>query len=151
MWGARKCERGLFGIAAVDMTDEQRNLVSWSGLYENIQQHPNCPSDEVLEDDDLLDGWMIEQRKERERSHNQKQADGITNEKIRNADEVFLMADTDDDARKIDELNDERAKHIKRQRFKVLKEKGTVNELDMPDTRQELIRQVNVRLASLGK
>ena len=63
-----------------------------------------------------------------------------------NSQEVFLIADTVDDAKKIDVLNDEMAKRTKRQRFNYLKDKGEVNEIDMPDTKNRLIMEANNKL-----
>jgi hypothetical protein len=62
-WGAHKSAGSVFGVPACDHTDEQRLLVNWSALYDGVFQHPNCPPDEVVADDDTLDGWMIVQRR----------------------------------------------------------------------------------------
>lgn len=139
IWSSRNTASCLFGCPATEYTDEQRNLTSWSTLYENIGQHPECPSDEILEDDDLLDGWLIYQRKQREQRMNAKAGDGlVTNEKIKNSQEIFIVAQTQKDANKIININDAHGKAIQKQRLDYVKRKGEVNELDMPDTKLRL-------------
>lgn len=143
-WSCRKCERDLFGIPAVDLTEEQKNLVIWSSVYDSIYEHPNCPDSEAINDDDIIDGWMIVQRKERDKHKTKVQVDDlISNPKIKNSGEVFVVAETKRDRQRIDSLNDEASKSIKRRRLEELRKKGTINEVDMPDTKMDLQMQAN--------
>lgn len=152
-WSCRKSETGIFGVAAINYTEEQKNLVCWSEMYDSIYGHAECPPDSVIDDDDLLDGWMVKQRRLREKSTTQQSSEElISNEKIRNSSEVYLIADTAEDARRIDELNDERSAAIKKQRFAKLRQDGVVNELDMPDTKRDLVMQITNKLTeTLGQ
>lgn len=151
IWSAHKIEGRLFGDP-LQYTEEQTALVSWSSLYDNVFQHPECPSDFIVEDDDLLDGWMIDQRRQREARMNQQAGESlIQNEKIRNSQEVFLVANTKEDARRVVDMNDAMGKAIQKQRFQYLKEKGTVNELDMPDTRQRLRMEMTQKFMKARK
>lgn len=141
-WSVRKGEASLFGVSAVDYTDEQRSLVGWSCLYDSVWEHEQRPTDEVIEDDDMLDGWLIVQRKKRDKELNAVSADSVIgNEKIRNSEEVFVVAQNLEDARKVEMLNDETAASIKRRRMKYLAEKGEVREDEMPDTKQRINNQ----------
>lgn len=147
IWGPHKIESSLFGVPAAEYTEEQRHLVGWSIHYDNIYQHPNCPTDDVINDDDTLDGWAIEQKRLRDAQI----AGGvgeelIKNEKIRNSQEVYLFADTHDDARKIDALNSDAAISTKKKRFQALAKHGTLSELEMPDTSRRLRMEVMKRL-----
>lgn len=136
IWSARThAGAGLFGVASVDLTDEQRTLMLWSTIYESIKEHSEVPSDDVIEDDDMMDGWLISQRRRREAMMTQKKADEIGNERIRKADEVFVPADAEG-AKKVEAMNDMNAKNIKAQRMALLKQRGRVPEIHMPDTRQ---------------
>lgn len=149
LWNCRKAEGSLFGTAAVDYTDEQRALVNYTLLYDSAFEHPDCPGDEIINDDDMMDGWLIFQRREREKRQTQRDGDElVANEKVRSSQEVYLVADTVEDARKVVDLNDDHAKSIQRQRFQYLKEKGEVNEVDMPDTKQRLRMEVVQKLTS---
>ena len=146
IWSCRKTEGNLFGVPAVDLTDEQRSVIIWSSLYDNVYDHPNCPSEEAIADDDMLDGWLIIQKKEREKKHAKVEVeDFISNDKIRNSGEVFIIAQSKEDAKKIDSLNDDQAKNIKKQRLKYINEKGHVDESEMPDTKLDIQMQANRR------
>lgn len=138
LWGSHKAEGSLFGVAAVDYTEEQRSLVGWSMLYDNVFEHPECPADAVINDDDVLDGWLIHQRREREKRQKETRSETATSDKIKNADEVYFPANNVEEAREINELNDEVAKANKRKRFAKLKEKGQLQDHQMPDQRQRL-------------
>jgi hypothetical protein len=144
-WLSRKSEGQLFGIAPVDMTEEQRSLVVWSSIYDNVNEHPEQPPQYVIDDDDVLDGWFISQRKKREKELNRSAADQlISNEKIRNSGEVFIPASSQADLQRINSLNDAEADIIKKQRMNYLnKHGGTISEAQMPDTKTEIRRKRN--------
>ncbi len=144
-WSCRKCEKDLFGIPAVDLTEEQKSLVIWSSLYDSIYEHPSCPDQEAIDDDDLTDGWMIIQRKDRDVHRTKVQVDDIiSNSRIKNSGEVFVVAQTKKDRQRIDSLNDESAKNIKKRRLEEIRNKGgVINEADMPDTKLDLQMQAN--------
>jgi hypothetical protein len=136
-WACR--EAGLFGVPSCDFTAEQHTLVRWSLLYDSVYEHPEAPSEEVVADDDMLDGWLLVQQRERKKRQAAKEGDELlTNEKVRQSDEVYLVAESPEEAARIDGLNDGHARAVKRQRMELLRQKGTVNELDMPDTKQRL-------------
>lgn len=136
-WSSREhCGRGLFDIASVDMTDDQKNLILWSGLYDSVRDHPDAPAESILDDDDMLDGWLIIQRRKREAQQAKKKGDDIQNPKIRDAQEIFFMADSIEDAKKIDQMNDHAAKNTKAMRMAHLRKHKEVNEMRMPDTWQ---------------
>jgi len=159
-WNLSKTQN-LFGFSVSEYTDEQRNLCDWSRLYDNVYESTQSPHDTVIEDDDMLDGWMIKQRRDREKEQSKKEGDELVgkNDKIRNAGEVYVMCKTEYDiwgvpltndtrdaqtkVKRVDSLNDSYANMVKKQRMNVLKEKGVVNELDMPDVKLELMGAIN--------
>jgi hypothetical protein len=147
-WNARKAAGSVFGIPAIDLNEEQRQLSAYSTLYDNVYEHPERPPESIVNDDDVLDGWLILQRRKQ-----LKQADAslaeqfIKNDKIRNSGEVFIVADTPEMAQKIESLNDPTAAATKRMRMKYLLKHGEVQEGDMPDSKREIQMQYN-RLAT---
>jgi hypothetical protein len=151
MWPVLKTNGRIFDN--IDLTTEQISLISWSTMYDRIYESPDCPPEEVLEDDDMLDGWLLIQKRQRETDKKKHELENTLNKKIGNADDVFLMAETQEDAMKIDLLNDERAKRVKRQRFGEIKEKGSVEEQQLSDVklkqnlqlRQAYVNQVKGR------
>ncbi len=138
-WSARSTGGSLFGVPACDYTDEQRSLAAYSGLYDGVYQHPECPSDEDVADDDVLDGWLINQREKRRSSSGASPEGLIGNDKIRNSQEVYLVAQTPEDARKVMDLNDAHGKAVQKQRFAALREKGDKGDvavMDLPDVKR---------------
>lgn len=138
IWQTRKAQGAVFDGPASSLTDEQRAIISYSLLYDSIYEHPDCPGEEIIEDDDTLDGWLILQRREREKRNKQSAGEGKLSDSTKGCGEVFLMADTPEDARKIMEMNEDHARAIQKSRFAHLQKHGQVNELDMPDTKQRL-------------
>ena len=119
------------------MTDWQRALVSWSMLYDSIYENPDCPSDEVIRDDRLLDAWMEDQheKKARERGQNSMETNKHKN--------VGVLVDSPDDARKVYKLNDTSTQNKLRQREKYIQEKGHAKLAELPDVAQELRLEKN--------
>jgi hypothetical protein len=140
VWAARRAEAGVFGKPACDLTEEQRSVVGWSLLYDGARERPECPPDDVLTDDDAFDGWLIKRRQERGGAE---ASDLIKNEKVRNSQEVFVFADTPEDARRVDALNDSGARAQKKVRLAALRKHGRIAEQDMPDTKARLAMTAN--------
>ena len=136
------CSKTPFGKSIISLSEDQRSLLLWSKTYENVRKHPERPSESAIADDDMLDGWFIIQRKKQSREENKAKAEGLlTNEKIRNSQEVFIMAQTRDDIEAIDDLNDVGGQTVKRQRFNKIKKQGTVSEQEFADSQLQIRMQ----------
>lgn len=133
----------VFGIPSTDYSEEQRILCNWSMLYDNIYECAEAPHEKIINDDDALDGWLIKQRKTRETEVMKNTADSLMSDKIKGADEVFLVANTDEDANKINNLNENYVRQVRKQRERLIMKKGEVAEVEMPDTKQKVIMQFN--------
>ena len=129
----------LFSNKGRELSIDQKNLLVWSKMYDNIQESMDCPTEKVIEDDDALDGWFIHQRRKNERDKAVSQMDeSLKNEKIRNSQEILVFTDNNTDAKTIHEMNSPNAKVIKKQRQETLKEKGEVVDLDFADQKMRL-------------
>jgi len=144
-WVLRESEAfDLFNNKGKQLTPDQRGLLIWSNMYDNIQESMDCPSDDVIEDDDMLDGWMILQKRKRDKERAEKDIEQSTqNSKIANSDEIFVMAHNKEDANKINETNTFHAQKVKEQRAKVIREKGSTVDLDFQDQQLKLRQQSN--------
>jgi len=145
-WQANKSD--IFGIPTIDWTDEQKTLILFSRMYDNAYSHPECPSDVVIEDDDMFDGWMIEEKRKADRERNTKTVDN-TFGKLK-GDEIFLFPAIDkkgkvsqEDIKKIEDLNTFEGKMIKKARNEVIKKRGKVREDELPDRKREIMVQAN--------
>jgi len=104
----------------------------------------DCPSDQVINDDDLLDGWFIVQRKKREKEKADADVDNtVQNEKIKNASEVFMMAKSQEEIDKINDMNDFQGKIVKKEREAVIKNKGKAQQHDFLDEKMKLRQMSN--------
>lgn len=147
IWATRKATFSVFNVAATELTDEQRHLSTWSIVYDNIYESADCPSQSVIEDDDALDGWFITQRKKREDVEEQSERERILKDpRLANAHEVYLIAQSPEDVKEINKLNTTAALALRDKRINAVKQKGgTINELEMPDTKQRLLTAFNER------
>jgi hypothetical protein len=152
-WNIHKyCGGGVFGMPAVDLSIEQRSLLAWSALYDSVHENPDCPSEDVIEDDDIFDGWMIKKRRESDKYRAQKFGDEqITNEKIRNSNEVFVFAQTKDDVKRILSANSDESRMILNQRMDKIIKEGKVEEGNMPDSILTKQQQMMERFSSHAK
>lgn len=128
-----------------DLTNNQKHLVVWSQIYDNIQESMECPTDEVIKDDDLLDGWFIVQSKKREKERSEREFENSNkNEKIKNSSEVYVVVNPNDKNafEKVNMLNDPITNSIKQQRSQVIKNKGGAYQHDFPDEKQKLQMQI---------
>lgn len=104
LWVVRKANGTIF---PAPMTIDQQSLIIWSNMYDNIHESPDCPHETVLSDDDMLDGWLLIQRKKREKEQTQKRGQELTsNSKINNSQEIFVPAETQQDAKLIADMNE---------------------------------------------
>jgi hypothetical protein len=140
-WNANKYGN-LFSGSISDSTEEQRALINISRMYDNIYEHPECPDDKVIEDDDMLDGWMIFQKKKREKDKKQEQFFGANN-KMKNASEIFMMAKGREEAEEILDLNSDENKVLIKNKMNYINQKGYVEEKDLPDVQVALRQQIN--------
>lgn len=145
IWNANKTHGGqLFNKNPIDFTKDQLSLCSYTSMYDNVYEHPESPNPKVIEDDDCLDGWFIVQKRKNEKDKKTKESDDlIRNPKIRNAKEVFLMAENSDEAKSIQDMNDMFVKNTLKQREQMIAEKGHVKETEFNDVKTELFIQAN--------
>ena len=127
-----------------ELTPDQKNLLIWSKMYDNVQESMECPTEDVIEDDDMLDGWFVLQRKQREKDRTTKELEQATNNpKIAQSDEIFVFTDNQESANKINQSNTFHAQHVKKQRDAVINAKGEAQDLDFQDQQVKMRAQQN--------
>lgn len=141
-WNAGKKEGRLFDISPVDYSDDQRMLVLWSSLYDSVYDNSEAPSDNIIDDDDMLDGWLIIQRRKVESEKLRRRGEEAVG-KANHADEVFVVAQTLEDAKKVDALNTFEGRQKKRVRFEAMKQFASTAEGDLPDVKRDIHMQLN--------
>ena len=139
-WSVAKKSGKIFSRDTIDLTKDQKMLAHYSIMYDNIYEHPDCPNDKVIEDDDCLDGWIIKQRRENEKNKKQKEVDElIGNSKIANSQEVFVMARDQEAASEIYSLNNPLArKTIKERNQQIQQSGGDLSFKELSDVKQDI-------------
>lgn len=141
MWSISKNSKSrlFFNKEDEDLTPNQKNMLVWSQIYDNIHESIDCPSKSVIEDDDMLDGWLILQNRKHEKSRIESESeDIIKNPKIKNSKEVLIMAHSKEHAQNIHNLNDEKAKEVIKQRFAAVEKHGQLSQQDLPDEKMNI-------------
>ena len=112
-------------------------------MYDKIYEHPESPSEEIIEDDDALDGWMIYNQQEIKKQKQEKGVDSMMSEKVRNSSEVFLMAGNDkQQAQDILSLNSQIGLDKIKSRFAATKDGKVVQDSELPDVKGEITQKL---------
>lgn len=144
MWMVSSKSGELFNKPSTQFTDYQLALCQYSIMYDNVYQSMECPPEDVILDDDCLDGWFLVQRKEMEEKKKEKgKQDLLKNPKIRNAQEVFVKVDDTKSARNVFDMNTERGKQIISERGQVIDEKGRAKQGHFKDVQQDVMMKAN--------
>lgn len=139
-WACKKLSH-LFNKSCSEFSDEQKRLISWSLLYDSVYESHECPSDDIVNDDDLFDGFLIKRRK------------SILAEKVKNeyeerlsrhgnASEVFLTVKPEE-LSKVSELNDPTSKLIIKKRIETIEKLGKATDLDFSDVKMQVAMMKN--------
>jgi hypothetical protein len=153
IWNLGKKTGNLFNKPSTLLTRDQLTLCSFSQMYDNVYESQESPPEKVIEDDDCLDGWFIQQRKKHEQFKKEQEANSLvsTNPKIAKAGEVFVIAESDEVAEYVDSLNTHQARNIKNQRLDLVRSQGQVKDMDFLDVQLDLQNQQTQALFSQSK
>lgn len=140
IWLLGKKTGNLFDRPSSMLTKDQIILCSFSNMYDGVYEHPESPSDKIIEDDDCLDGWFIAQKRKNEKFKKEQEGNAISkNPKIANAKEVFVMAQSKEEAQHIASFNSYHAEQIKNQRIEQVLEQGIItSDLEFNDVKREI-------------
>lgn len=126
-----------------ELSNDQKGLLVWSSMYDNVQESMECPTQDVIDDDDMLDGWFIVQRKKQESDRAKAEISSKTNSKIANSDEIWIVADSKEKAEQIHSLNSVHGDIVRKQRIDTVKKRGKAVDLDFQDRKLEVASQQN--------
>lgn len=141
-WVAGKRISSTFSLPSTRLSDDQKRLINWSGLYDSVHEYPDAPTDEIIADNDAMDGWLIIKSKDSEREKSK----SAIEKRIGNnaAGEVFVVATDSDDAKKIYDMNDPSTRNIIKNRQELIaKSDNELNDLAFSDVKRDLTIQAN--------
>lgn len=151
LW-ALKEESTLFKNKDRELTMDQKHALIWSRMYDNVQESMDCPPEEVINDDDMLDGWFIVQRRKQESEKATSELENKTqNPKISASEEVFVMADSAKEAENINSMNSIQAQMTKRERMAVIQGRGTAEDKDFRDQQLKIVSMSNEQFKGRGR
>ena len=152
MWSIGKKQSNVFGKPSSDCTKDQMALCSYSTMYDSVHESPDSPNEKIIEDDDCLDGWFIVQRREHEKNKKQREVDDlITNPKISNSQEIYVVTPDQESANKLYELNDPLSRGTIRARQQQIQEAGELKFTELSDVKQDIAIQQHQSLAQKFK
>jgi hypothetical protein len=139
MWSSSKQRGDVFGKPSIELDQQQLSLIQFSMMYDNVFENPESPKEEIINDDDCLDGWFIHQRRKHEKSKKQAEVDAMLgNSKVANSQEIFLMADDKKEAEDVYSLNSINSRNIIPRRQKQLENtEGLLNFKDLREVQQD--------------
>lgn len=152
-WSIAK--QNVFG-SLDNLTIDQKNLILYSKMYDNVYEHPERPDQEVIDDDWMLDGWFALKKKEAEADRKKKQADDLLDKKAggkgSNAGELFVVAGSRDEAKKISSLNDLGTQmKLKNRKAQITSAGGAVEEQNFSDVKMDLRNEAMKQMAQRVK
>jgi hypothetical protein len=140
-WNVSK--ENIFEGKIKDWTDEQRSLINFTNVLDSVREHMEAPSEEIIKDDDALDGWILHQNQKNEQQKTKQLLDQKFNLSKKNAGEVFVISQDKNERKAINDLNDVQTKKDIKNMIKLSNEKAAgVNWGDLPHVRRELQQQV---------
>lgn len=140
MWSSGKASGMVFGKPSCELDTNQLGLCSFSSMYDNVFESPDAPKQSIIEDNDCLDGWfVVQKRKYDEQKKEMEKNQAVSNSKIANSDEVFLMADDQYEAQEIYNMNDPMARQtVKRRESQIKNADGSLIHIrDLSDVRED--------------
>ncbi len=153
IWVCKKaCGDNVFSKSSAELSDEQKMLCYWSLLYDNVYEHPDCPTEEVIQDDDALDGFLLKEQRNRTKQKNENIIEDQLSDKVKNSAEVFIVAETPEDAKKIMDMNDDMGQATIKARQNKIQKNKVVNQLELPDVIKKLnMEKVKAQSAAVVK
>jgi len=126
-----------------ELSTDQKGILIWSNMYDNIQESMDCPTEDVINDDDMLDGWFIIQRKKQESERAKLEIEKRSNSKIANSAEILVVTGSNKEAESIHSMNSVHSDTVRKQRIATAKKKGVAVDLDFQDVKLDIRTQQN--------
>lgn len=117
------------------LSDEQQMALSISEMLDSIKQCPNPPSDEIIQDDDMLDGWKLNRIKENEEQMKEQKMNQKYGDK---GGEVFIPVSSREEAEYVNSMNTGQGNLIKARREAAIRQGGQLRETQLPDQQERL-------------
>lgn len=128
----------------LDINDDYRHLIGLHKMYDNARQHPEAPSEDIIKDDDALDGWFLYQNRKAEKEKKKNTILDKLGDKNKNKDEIFLITNDLKEAQEIFDINDDKGKQQIQEIISTSKQKDT-KWSDLNFVQQDIKKEINSR------
>lgn len=142
IWTNKKYDS--FRVPHYELSDEQQSLAYFSQFYDYVYESTERPSQDIIDDDDKIDGWHTDQYRKHEKERNVKKKSGPQRDLSR-FQEVFLPAANQEEANKIYASNDDTGQKIIQQRYNTIQQKEKTRDIDFQDIRVDINNMTNVK------
>lgn len=141
-WSAYTVQDKIFG-PSIDLNDDQRNLLALQRMYNNVRQHPECPSDEIINDDDALDGWFLFQKDKQKKDKIKNSLLSKVRGKIKDHSSVFIFTQDEEESKAIWDMNNIEGKRTLKSIEKTMEERQgeRIAWQDIPIVKQQIIEE----------
>lgn len=132
LWALSSKDSEMFGVPATKLTEEQQRIMSWARIYDNIRESPDMNDLSILDDQDVVDGFLASQRKKNERTKYSNIGESrIRSSKVAKCKEVFIFAKSkgqglNKDIEKIQKMNSEQSAFEMKMRMAQLNKAGKI-------------------------
>jgi len=151
IWISSKNSNVLFNLSPTEWTENQKGLVYWSTVYDNVMESYERPTNKIIEDDDLMDSWFIRQSdKMDEQSSKNSVKDVVKDINKPGRKESFIITDAIG-AKDVYKMNDQSAKIRLKAKEKMISKYGIVKEQDTPESQEEMRIQLTKQISSKGR
>lgn len=132
-----------FNRDILNINDDYKYLINLHKMYDNARQHPEAPSEDIIEDDDALDGWFLFQNRKAEKEKKKQSAlSKFDNKKF--GQHNFIFAENQEEANTINELNDDEEKIFAKQLIEYSKNNPGAKWQDIPVIRRQLEQELEL-------
>lgn len=131
------------------MNDDFRHLLNLHKMYESVKQHPESPNQQIIDDDDALDGWFIFQNKKAEKEKKKNAVlDKFGGNKLNNANEVFLLTNDIQERNEIYDLNDIKSRQEAKEIIKLGENKKDMKWQEIPFVQRDIQLQAQEKMVT---
>lgn len=143
LWRSYYLDNNVFDKPSIYQNDDQRHLIKLTQMYDSVKQHPEAPHDDIILDDDALDGWFLYQKEKskQEKIKNQVLDKVGGNTKLGKAGEVFVVTNDINESRAIINLNDAKTKQDIQRTKQIVEQKGSVSWTDLDHVIQNKLKE----------
>jgi hypothetical protein len=146
LWLESKHVHQLFDGPPTAWSAAQNDLARWTQIYDYVYDSFDRPNEQIVNDDDLLDSWLIRQSDKANDQITQRENEALTKTGGRpgrgGRTETFIVTDQRG-ARRVYEMNDATSRRIVQQTQKFVQQRGVVKEAELPQSQAEM-RQLAV-------